>query len=81
MKVRFAEPFSRTYRKLSHETKENFEKQLKFLARDLRHPSLHAKKYDESNDVWQARVDRKYRFYFQILGETYFILNILKHPE
>ncbi|TSC55917.1 MAG: hypothetical protein Greene071421_580 [Parcubacteria group bacterium Greene0714_21] len=81
MKVRFAEPFSRAYTKLSHQTKQNFEKQLKFLIRNLRHPSLHAKKYNEANDVWQARVDSKYRFYFQILGETYLILNIFKHPE
>ena len=80
MKVRFAEPFSRVYKKLSYQTKRNFEKQLKFLIRDLRHPSLHAKKYNEANDVWQARVDRTHRFYFYIVGETYFILNLLKHP-
>src|SRR5437660_9108610 len=33
-----------------------FFKQVKFLEQDLRHPSLQAKKYDESNDIWQARV-------------------------
>ena len=35
-----------------------FHKQLAFLERDLRHPSLHAKKYDEARDIWQARVNQ-----------------------
>jgi hypothetical protein len=34
-----------------------FYKQLRFLARNLTHPSLRAKKYDETNDIWQARVN------------------------
>ena len=33
-----------------------FLKQLNFLTRNLLHPSLHAKKFDESQDRWQARV-------------------------
>jgi mRNA-degrading endonuclease RelE of RelBE toxin-antitoxin system len=43
-----------------------FEKQLRFLVDNLLHPSLHAKKYDESNDVWRARVNKDWRFYFTI---------------
>jgi hypothetical protein len=31
-----------------------FYKQIKFLALNLRHPSLHAKKYDEARGIWQA---------------------------
>jgi hypothetical protein len=34
-----------------------FIKQIYFLARNLQHPSLHAKKYDESKDLWQARIN------------------------
>ena len=36
-----------------------FEKQVRFLADNLNHPSLHAKKYDESKDRWQARVSTR----------------------
>ena len=32
-----------------------FDKQVGLLAENLRHPSLRAKKYDEANDIWQAR--------------------------
>jgi len=31
-----------------------FLKQMNFLARNLQHPGLHAKKYDESQDRWQV---------------------------
>jgi plasmid maintenance system killer protein len=40
---------------------------MSLLVQDLHHPSLHAKKYDESNDRWQARVNKNWRFYFRIL--------------
>jgi hypothetical protein len=43
-----------------------FIKQLNFLARNLQHPSLHAKKYDEARDIWEARVNDDWRFYFTI---------------
>ncbi len=36
-----------------------FIKQMNFLARNLQHPGLHAKKYDESQDRWQARRQRR----------------------
>lgn len=57
------------------------DKQLKLLVEDFRHPSLRAKKYDESQGIWQARVNRNWRFYFTISGDTYLILNIIPHPK
>jgi plasmid maintenance system killer protein len=58
-----------------------FHKQVAFLVADLRHPSLHAKKYDEANDIWQARVNRDWRFYFRIEGDAYRILRVIPHPK
>ena len=58
-----------------------FFKQVKFLQHDLRHPSLHAKKYDVSTDLWQARVNRGWRFYFNIRGDTCVIRDIIPHPK
>ncbi|MDO8676187.1 MAG: hypothetical protein Q7K16_00810 [Candidatus Azambacteria bacterium] len=48
MNVRFTEPFLRRFKKLPGIIKEKFEKQLILLLHNLRHPSLHAKKYDET---------------------------------
>ena len=58
-----------------------FEKQLRFLMDNLLHPSLHAKKFDEANDLWQARVNRDWRFYFTIIDDTYRIEKVSAHPK
>ncbi len=43
--------------------------------------TLRAKKYDESADLWQARVNRDWRFYFTIAGDTYRIEDVIAHPK
>lgn len=58
-----------------------FDKQSGFLVENLSHPSLHAKKYNEAEGKWQARVNRNWRFYFQIVGDTYLITDIIPHPK
>ncbi len=58
-----------------------FNKQARLLSQNLQHPSLHAKKYDESSGLWQARVNRDWRFYFLIEGGTYTIVAIVPHPK
>ena len=61
--------------------KRAFLKQAGLLLRNLRHPSLRAKKYDEARDIWQARVNKDWRLYFAIEGDTYRITNIRPHPK
>jgi mRNA-degrading endonuclease RelE of RelBE toxin-antitoxin system len=58
-----------------------FYKQAGLLAQNLQYPSLHAKKYDESNNIWQARINRDWRFYFMIEGDTCTITNVTRHPK
>ena len=58
-----------------------FEKQLTFLVQNLQHPSLKAKKYNEADDIWQARVNRNWRFYFSIVGAAYVIRDMIRHPK
>lgn len=81
MKAAFAQRFTRQYGALSPERKVKFDKQLGLLLSNMRHPSLRAKKYDEARDIWQARVDDDYRFYFKIEGDTYRILAVRHHPK
>lgn len=61
--------------------KKTFYKQVRLLEANLRHPSLRAKKYDESKDWWQARVNDDWRFYFKIVDDTYVIQDVMKHPK
>jgi len=57
------------------------DKQLELLIQNPRHPSLRAKKYDESRDIWQARVNRDWRFYFAIEDDTYYLIDVMSHPK
>ena len=57
------------------------QKQLGFLERDLHHPSLRAKKYDVGRDLWQARINRDWRFYFEIVDDAYLIKDVIPHPK
>jgi mRNA-degrading endonuclease RelE of RelBE toxin-antitoxin system len=61
--------------------KKAFYKQVRLLAENLRHPSLHAKKYDETQDLWQARVNKDWRFYFTVEGDTCIVLDVIPHPK
>jgi hypothetical protein len=52
-----------------------------FKSNCLQHPSLHAKKYDQVKDLWQARVNKAWRFYFTITNDTYRIEEVIPHPK
>ena len=58
-----------------------FDKQVRLLVNNLHHPSLHAKKYDEAQDLWQARLTKSWRFFFVIDSDTYIIIRIVPHPK
>ena len=81
MKVLFSDRFARSFAQAPERVQREFGKQLGHLLRNLRHPSLRAKKYDEVQDVWQARVNGGWRFYFRIVGDTYHLIDIVPHPK
>ncbi len=81
MKVSFTERFRRSYGDAPVRVRRAFDKQLAHLLRDLRHPSLRAKKYDEARDIWQARVNGGWRFYFRIVDDTCILLDVIPHPK
>lgn len=81
MRPKFTKKFDEAYHALPSEVQKKFDKQLRYLLINMRHPSLRAKKYDGTKGIWQARVNGHYRFYFQIQGDTYGILNIRKHKD
>jgi len=81
MKLDFAPHFLRNYRKAPAAIQQAFDKQSGLLLQDLHHPSLRAKKYGVRGDVWQARVNAAWRFYFTIDGDTYRIHEIQVHPK
>lgn len=58
-----------------------FLKQAALLKENMHHASLRAKKYGGAPDLWQARVNQDWRFYFRIAGDVYLITNSIPHPK
>lgn len=81
MKLPRTADFIRAYSKAPKEIQQAFDKQSWLLLQNLRHPSLHAKKYDEGKDRWHARVSRDWRFYFTIEDDTYILQDIIRRPK
>jgi hypothetical protein len=81
MKAQYSEAVSEALETAPASVRKAFFKQVNLLVQNLHHPSLHAKKYDEGNDRWQARVNKSWRFYFKIIGDTYHILKLIPHPK
>ncbi len=81
MTLDYTPRFLRDYKKAPVIIQQAFDKQVLLLVQNLAHPSLRAKKYDESRDIWQARVTRDWRFYFTIEGPTYRLHELRSHPK
>jgi plasmid maintenance system killer protein len=81
MRLDYTERFLRAYGGAPLRIQQTFDKQAAYLVQDLRYPSLHAKKYNEAENIWQARVNRDWRFYFRIERDAYVLLDIMKHPK
>lgn len=79
MKIRFSDGLLNKLDTFSLPVQKKFHKRIRFLLSDIRHPSLHAKRYKGTSNIWQARVDRSFRFYFVITGDTYIVLDIREH--
>ena len=81
MRLVYSAKFETDYATAPADVQKAFDKQGGFLVGNLQHPSLHAKKYDESRGLWQARVNRSWRFYFTIEGDTYHLVTMIPHPK
>jgi mRNA-degrading endonuclease RelE of RelBE toxin-antitoxin system len=81
MRIRFSRQADKQYAGLPASLRARVDKQFDLLTQNLRHPSIQAKKYGGMDDVWQGRVNRDYRFYFQITSDSYDILAIIPHPK
>jgi hypothetical protein len=61
MKVEYSRAVIEALESAPPSVRQAFFKQVTFLVQNLHHPSLHAKKFDESRDRWQARVNQNWQ--------------------
>jgi len=81
MRVISSDIFQDMYNLAPSNIRKSMDKQIRLLTSNLQHPSLHAKKYNETTGLWQARVNKDWRFYFTIEGDTYLLHSIIPHPK
>ncbi len=81
MRVRRTHHFLRAYASAPDRIQKAFDRKVVLLLNNLRHPSLQAKKYDAARNIWQARVNGGWRFYFMIEGDLYYLIDIMPHPK
>lgn len=71
--------FKKQYQKLPAKVQTKFQKQIKLLIQDIRHPSVQAKKMQNTADIWEGRIDYQYRFTFKLIDETIMLRAIGTH--
>lgn len=76
-----SENFKKAYQKFPLKIQRKFNKQLNFLLNNLRYPSLRTKKLSEAGDIWEARIDKSYRFTFMIMDSSIRLIMIGPHDE
>ena len=81
MRAFYTKRFLEHYAKAPLTIQRAVDRRIALLVQNLRHPSLRAKKYGEVHDIWQARVNGGWRFYFTIEGDLYRLLSLLPHPK
>ncbi len=80
-KIKISHTAIKQYVSLPASLKKKADRQFEYLLSDIRHPSLHAKKYKGHEDLWQARIDKNWRFYFFVIDPDYIIVSIIVHPK
>lgn len=78
MNLTFSKPAKKAYQYLPRNIQIKADKQFTLLLTNYHHPSLKSRKMS-GEDKFEARIDRKYRFTFQIEAAEIYILTIGPH--
>ena len=81
MEIRLSDKAVKQYQALSQSLQRKADKQFEYLVANIQHPSLDIKKYKGTDDLWQGRIDKGYRFYFYIIAPDYIVISIINHEK
>ncbi|MBI4358640.1 MAG: type II toxin-antitoxin system RelE/ParE family toxin [Candidatus Omnitrophica bacterium] len=71
--------FKKDFRRLPHEIQDRTAKVFELFRSNPRHPSLHVKKMEGTQDIWELRVSDNYRITFQFVQEGVLLRRIGTH--
>jgi len=78
MKIRRTESFVKDYRRLPAEIRGQVDKQLEYLIRDHRYPSLRVKKL-RGTDKFEIRISKGYRLTFRYADDVLELRRVGSH--
>jgi len=78
MKIRCTESFIKDYRRLPAEIRGQVDKQLEYLIRDHRYPSLRVKKL-RGTDKFEIRISKGYRLTFRYADDVLELRRVGSH--
>lgn len=81
MAIIITDRFKKAYRRLPATIQEKTKKAIRLLDEDTFYPSLHVKKIQGMPNLYEGRIDRKYRFSFEFVGEDKLLRNVDNHDE
>lgn len=79
MRLTRSKSFKHSFKKLPEFVQKKADRILILLVSDLQHPSIRAKKIQGASDKWEGRVDRFYRFTFEIEADEILLRSIGPH--
>lgn len=80
MTVKYLASFQQDFVHLPQPTQKKFQRQLHTLLRaGMTYPGLNVRKMGGHVGIWEARIDRHYRFTYQTLGDVILLRRIGTH--
>jgi mRNA interferase RelE/StbE len=80
--IELTDAFKKSFDDLPEPIRKKVKKALRFLAEDPRHPSLQSKPIQGAPGIYEARVDRFYRFTYERLpGDVLRLRVVGRHDE
>lgn len=81
MALIFTNRFKKAYQRLPQTIQNKVKKALRLLLENPRHPSLHIKRIQGTDKIFEGRIDLKYRFSFEYDNEDILLRNVDNHDE
>jgi len=81
IRLRYTNRFQRAYTGLTAENTERVKKALRLLVENPRHPSLHVRRIQGTEGIWEARAGLSIRLTFEMHGDLILLRNVGAHDE
>jgi mRNA-degrading endonuclease RelE of RelBE toxin-antitoxin system len=81
MRLDYTDRFLRAYAALNDQDVERVKEALRLLFENPRHPSLHVKRVQGTDHIWEARASLAIRLTFEMHGDLLVLRNVGAHDE